>query len=74
VWTEGPVSRHQVRAQTLAPDGTLVGDAFTVSAEGVNAGQAQAAVLPDGRGVVAFLAANGKNYEVVATPITCAAK
>jgi hypothetical protein len=74
VWTEGPVSRHQVRAQTLATDGALVGDAFTVSSEGANAGQAQAAILPDGRGVVAFLAANGKNYEVVATPIACVAK
>ena len=72
MWTEGPVSAHQVRAQTLSLEGAPLGDAFVVSADGVNAGQAQAAVLPDGRGVVAFLAAKGKAYEIVATPVTCA--
>lgn len=71
VWTEGPVSSHQVRAQVLSPDGTALGKAFTVSAEGVNAGQGQAAVLPDGRGVIAFLASSGKAFEVRATPIRC---
>jgi hypothetical protein len=73
-WTEGPVSGHHVRAQTLGMDGAAMGDAFTVSAEGVNAGQAQAAVMPDGHGVIAFLAQQGKTYEVVATPIECPAK
>jgi hypothetical protein len=73
-WTEGPVSAHQVRAQTLTKDGAPLGDAFIVSADGVNAGQAQAAVLSDGRGVVAFLAAKAKAYEIVAAPITCASK
>jgi hypothetical protein len=74
VWTEGPKSSHQVRAVVLN-DGAL-GDAFTVSAEGVNAGQGQAAVLSDGRGVVAFLASSqtGKGFEVAATPIECTEK
>ena len=71
VWTEGPVSSHQVRAQVLAADGAPTGEAFAVSAEGVNAGQGQAAVLPDGHGVVAFLASTGKNFDVRATPILC---
>jgi hypothetical protein len=71
VWTEGPVSGHAVRAQTMGPDGSKIGDPLTISAEGVNAGQAQAAVLPDGRGVVAYLAAKAGAYEVVATPIAC---
>ena len=71
-WTEGPVSAHQVRAQTLNLEGAPIGEAIVVSADGVNAGQAQSAVLADGRGVVAFLAAKAKAYEVVATPVVCA--
>ncbi len=70
-WTEGPVSNHQVRAITLDADGVPVGAPIVVSAAGVNAGQAQIAITPGGRGVVAFLAANGKAYEVVATPVAC---
>jgi hypothetical protein len=73
-WTEGAVSAHNVRAMMLDGDGAPLGDAFTLSAEGVNAGQAQAAFMPDGRGVVAYLAQKGKVYEVVAVPIVCPAK
>lgn len=73
VWTEGPVSSHQVRGITVSDNGTF-GDAFTASAEGVNAGQGQAAVLEGGRGVVAFLAGSGKTFEVAATPIQCVEK
>ena len=71
LWTEGPVSAHQVRGQTLTVEGAPLGEAITVSAEGMNAGQAQAAVLADGRGVVSFLASKGKGYEVVAAPMVC---
>jgi hypothetical protein len=73
VWTEGPVSSHQVRAQTLSAAGTPLGPPLTISTEGVNAGQAQVAVTAEGRGVVAYLAsgAGGKSYEVLATPVVC---
>jgi hypothetical protein len=71
VWTEGAVSSHQVRAQTIDAKGAFVGDALLVSADGANAGQGQGAIGTDGRGVVAYLASSGKNFEVVATPITC---
>jgi hypothetical protein len=74
VWTEGPVSNHQVRAQTLTAAGAPIGAPMTISAEGVNAGQAQVVVTPEGRGVVAYLAASGaggKLYEVLATPVVC---
>ena len=64
VWTEGAVSSHQVRGVAFGDSGPT-GDPFTASAEGVNAGQAQAAVVEGGRGVVAFLAANGRSFEVV---------
>jgi len=67
------VSSHQVRAVAFGENG-VVGDAFTASAEGVNAGQGQAAVLEGGRGVIAFLAGSGKSFEVAATPIQCVEK
>ncbi len=71
VWTEGPVSSHQVRALTLSSEGAALGSPLTVSTEGVNAGQGQAAITPDGRGVVAFLASTGSGFEIVANPIEC---
>ena len=72
-WSEG-IPTHQVRAMTLGADGSPAGSAMGLSAPGVNAGQPQVAVGADGRGVVAFLAAKGKAYEVHATPLSCAAK
>jgi hypothetical protein len=71
VWTEGAVSSHQVRAQTIDAKGAPQGDALVISADGANAGQGQAAIGTDGRGIVAYLASSGKNFEVVATPISC---
>ena len=75
-WTEGPVSNHQVRAQTISGSGAPIGMAMGISDSGVNAGQAQLAILPDGHGVVAYLASSGdgarrRAYEVLATPIVC---
>ena len=55
-WTEGPVSNHQVRAQTISGSGAPLGTAMAISDSGVNAGQAQLAILPDGHGIVASLA------------------
>ena len=72
-WSEGTPT-HQVRAITFNADGTTSGSAMALSAAGVNAGSPQVAVGPDGRGVAAFLAAKGKNYELHATPIACASK
>jgi hypothetical protein len=71
VWTEGPVSSHQVRALTLSAEGAPLGAPLTISADGVNAGQGQAAVTADGHGVVVFLASNGSGFEVVANPVEC---
>jgi hypothetical protein len=71
MWTEGPAAGHQVRAQTLDLNGATLGDAMTISDESVNAGQAMGAVLPDGHGVVAYLAAKGKGFELVVTPVVC---
>lgn len=72
VWTEGPTSNHQVRAIVLDGHAKPAGKAFTVSDEGVNAGQGQAAVLASGKGVVAYLASGAnKTFQVVATSIDC---
>jgi hypothetical protein len=75
VWTGCPEGvACQVRGVVFNADGTTTAP-FTASSEDVNAGQGQAAVLADGRGVVAFLAATGKHsFEVHATPIHCAEK
>ena len=74
LWTEGPTSSHQVRALVFGANGQPQGAPLTVSADGVNAGQGQAAFVEGGRGLVAFLGASGKNFEVVATPISCVSK
>lgn len=73
-WMEGPTAGHQVRALTFNADGAPSGAPLSVSASGVNAGQPQAVVGVDGRGVVAFLAAKGKFNELMATPILCPAR
>jgi hypothetical protein len=73
-WTEGPTAGHQVRALTFNADGAPSGSPLAISASGVNAGQPQAVVGVDGRGVVAFLAAKGKFNELMATPILCPAR
>jgi GYF domain 2 len=72
VWTEGSGQGHQVRALTIGADGQAQGLALTISADGENAGQGQAAVTADGRGVVAYLVSAGaKTFQVSATSITC---
>jgi GYF domain 2 len=71
-WTEGPVSSHQVRAETLSATGEPLGTPITVSGEGINAGQGQPAVLADGRGLVVYMASpTGSTGQVVATPVSC---
>ena len=72
-WSEGTPT-HQVRAVTLRFDGSTSGAPMALSAAGVNAGQPQIAVGPDGKGVVGFLASKGKAYELHATPVACSAK
>ena len=70
-WTEGPISKHQVRAVTIDETGKPIGEPLTISPSSVNAGQPQVAALPDGRGLVAFLGAKGKGYELRAAAIRC---
>lgn len=71
LWTEGPTSGQQVRAQVMSGDGDPSGHAITISTAGVRAGQGQAAVLADGRGVVAFLVEVGGGFEVRAASLLC---
>jgi hypothetical protein len=71
VWTEGPKSRHDVRALTLSREGQPIGAPLVISNRGVNSGQGQAAVNEAQKGLVAFLQSAGAGFEVVATPIAC---
>jgi hypothetical protein len=73
VWTEGPAKQRAVRALTLAADGSPVGPPLAVSNAGINAGQGQAAVLPDGHGVIAFLeSTDGGGFQVMGASVSCA--
>jgi hypothetical protein len=71
VWTEGPTSRHDVRALTLSSDGQPLGKPLAVSMKKANAGQGQAAVTAARQGLVAFLESTDSGFQVVATPIRC---
>jgi hypothetical protein len=71
VWTEGPMSRHDVRALTLSADGAILGAPLNISSEGVNAGQGQASVTASGKGLVAFLESSDDGFQVLAAPIAC---
>ena len=71
VWTEGPVSSHQVRAVTVDSRGNQEGEPLSISTDDANAGQGQAAVGADGRGVVAYLVAEGGSFSLMATPVVC---
>jgi hypothetical protein len=72
VWTEGPATRHDVRALTLSHEGQPLGKPLLISSKNVNAGQGQAAVNAAGRGAVAFLESAEGGFQVVATPVKCA--
>ena len=75
--SRGPRGRSRAikRALTISGAGSPIGAPILVSEPGINAGQAQLAVLADGRGVIAYLASSEADpkapYEVLATPIVC---
>jgi hypothetical protein len=73
MWVDGDSSGRRLRAQPVAGWGEAVGPAFDVSSHEVSViGRPSAVTAEDGRGVVAFLASNGRGFDVVATPIACA--
>jgi hypothetical protein len=71
VWTEGPVTGHDVRALTLSRDGDPIGKPLDISDKKANAGQGQGAVNGSREGLVAFLQSTDNGFQVVATPISC---
>ncbi len=71
VWTDGPTSRHDVRALTLSHEGLPLGKPLDISNRSANAGQGQAAVNAARQGLVAFLESADSGFRVLATPITC---
>ena len=72
-WTEGRASsKHQVRAIAIDESDRAIGDALTLSPDVANAGQGQIALASSGRGVVAYFAERGGEFEVHATAVSCA--
>jgi len=72
LWVDGDSEGSSLHAQPVAGWGTPVGGAFDLSPSDVSViGRPSAAVGPDGRGVVAFLASSGSGFDVLATPIAC---
>ncbi len=58
--------------RAVAASGEAIGPALDLSPANVSViGRASAVVGPDGRGFVAFLASNGRGFDVRATPIAC---
>ena len=73
VWTEGPTSRHDVRALTLSREGQPIGKPLVISNKTSNSGQGQAAVNASRQGLVAFLeSTEAGGFQVMATPVACA--
>jgi len=70
-WTQGPTSVHEVRGLTIWADGTPLGAPLAISNPGSNAGQSQAAVTPDGSGLVAFLESSSSGFQVAVVSISC---
>jgi hypothetical protein len=70
VWTEGKSGSRSVRVQTYDSEMLAVGEAFTVSKPGSNAGQGMAVVGKNG-GVVLYLGVIGTQYEVWGAGIEC---
>jgi hypothetical protein len=70
-WTQGPTSLHEVRGLTIWADGTPLGGPLTISSRGSNAGQSQAAVAPDGSGIIAYLESSSSGFQVAVASISC---
>jgi hypothetical protein len=72
LWVEGDSAEHSLRAQPVAGWGTPIGPVLDLSPSDVSViGRPSAAVGPDGRGLVAFLASSRSGFDVRATPIAC---
>ena len=68
----GASGSHRVVVQRLGRDLEPRGEPIVVSPDALNAGQPAAAVGADGRGLVAFFAAErGRPVSVLATPVAC---
>jgi hypothetical protein len=69
-WTEGQTGAYRVRARSYAGDLTPIGDAVTISPEGMNAGQGAAFVTRKGV-VVVFVGAGETTDELWAASLHC---
>lgn len=70
-YTTGAAGAHRVHLQRTTSELEPMGEPLAVSPEGVNAGQPAAAFGEDGRGVVAWFAADHHGASLMATPVAC---
>lgn len=69
--TKNDATSYEVRGQVLDASGAAIGESLVLSAADMSAGQAQATVDTNGRGVVAFLVSTGDSFDVAVTGIRC---
>ncbi len=75
VWVEGGVETKQLRAQPVAGWGTAAGPALDLSpSEGSVIGRPSVAFDPNGDGLVAYVTSMGDEFDVYATPVSCATR
>lgn len=70
VWTEGPAGSRAIRAQTLAPDLTPIGDPIALSPPAGNFGQGVLGVVRDYAAAV-FLSKGEQSYELWGAVLRC---
>jgi hypothetical protein len=69
-WTEGKAGSRMVRAQTLGADLKPLGDAVTLSPQGVEAGQGAVGVAGE-HAVATYLVKSATGYELWASSLAC---
>lgn len=71
-YADGEAGAHRIVVRRLGPDLAPIGDPIVGSPDGTNAGQPVMQIRPDGRALVAWLAAaRGQPPSVYATPLEC---
>jgi hypothetical protein len=69
-WTEGKAGSRVVRAQTLGADLAPLGDALSLSPQGVEAGQGAVGVAGE-HAVATYLVKSATGYELWASSLAC---
>jgi hypothetical protein len=75
VFSDGGLDTHRLLAQAMTSNGQALGPVLELSpAEGSVIGQPSAAIDSNGDGLVTYIASMDGEFDVLATPISCAAR